>query len=201
MSDYIGITEAQSNPFAPLTSELVKQLRDNPIAIAEGAEGAPISVGTWHPWDATTYGDSDGLIYDHAVDGSVTTVFTPVFDLGYEYRLLSDNLNCLAQVNVNISFRREGGAFQSDQVLLNRSSATLFGFDFVIARPMLLKRSTLAHGLGVVGSATQTISNADTGSGNQRVDQVRIRVGSGGTGSDLSSGRIWLYRRKAEGFE
>ena len=41
MSDYIGITEAQSNPFAPLTSELVKQLRDNPIAIAEGAAGAP----------------------------------------------------------------------------------------------------------------------------------------------------------------
>ena len=41
MADYIGITEAQSNPFAPLTSELVKQLRDNPIAIAEGAEGAP----------------------------------------------------------------------------------------------------------------------------------------------------------------
>ena len=41
MSDYIGITEAQSNPFAPFTSELVKQLRDNPIAIAEGAEGAP----------------------------------------------------------------------------------------------------------------------------------------------------------------
>ena len=41
MADYIGITEAQSNPFAPLTSELVKQLRDNPIAIAEGAPGAP----------------------------------------------------------------------------------------------------------------------------------------------------------------
>ena len=41
MADYIGITEAQSNPFAPLTSELVKQLRDNPLAIAEGAAGAP----------------------------------------------------------------------------------------------------------------------------------------------------------------
>ena len=41
MADYIGITEAQSNPFAPLTSELVKQLRDNPLAIAEGAQGAP----------------------------------------------------------------------------------------------------------------------------------------------------------------
>ena len=41
MPSYIGITEVQSNPFAPLTSELVKQLRDNPIAIAEGAAGAP----------------------------------------------------------------------------------------------------------------------------------------------------------------
>jgi hypothetical protein len=41
MADYIAVTEAQSNPFAPVTSELVKQLRDNPIAIAEGAAGAP----------------------------------------------------------------------------------------------------------------------------------------------------------------
>ena len=45
MADYIGITEAQSNPFAPLTSELVKQLRDNPIAIAEGSAGAPLISG------------------------------------------------------------------------------------------------------------------------------------------------------------
>ena len=41
MTNFIGITEAQSNPFAPLTSELVKQLRDNPLAIARGATGAP----------------------------------------------------------------------------------------------------------------------------------------------------------------
>ena len=45
MADYIGITEAQSNPFAPLTSELVKQLRDNPLAIAEGAPLAPRLYG------------------------------------------------------------------------------------------------------------------------------------------------------------
>lgn len=42
---YIAVTEPQSNPFAPLTSELVKQLRDNPIAIAEGAAGAPRANG------------------------------------------------------------------------------------------------------------------------------------------------------------
>ena len=49
MADYIGITEAQSNPFAPLTSELVKQLRDNPIAIAQGADGAPRINSLAHP--------------------------------------------------------------------------------------------------------------------------------------------------------
>jgi hypothetical protein len=41
MPAYIPITEAQTDPGAPGTSELWKQWRDNPIAIAEGAVGAP----------------------------------------------------------------------------------------------------------------------------------------------------------------
>lgn len=41
MADYISITDAQVEPLAPVTSELMNQLRDNPIAIAEGATGAP----------------------------------------------------------------------------------------------------------------------------------------------------------------
>lgn len=41
MTSYITITEAQTDPEAPLTSELAKQWRDNPIAITEGAAGAP----------------------------------------------------------------------------------------------------------------------------------------------------------------
>lgn len=41
MTDYISITEAQTDPGAPFTSDLAKQYRDNPIAIAEGATGAP----------------------------------------------------------------------------------------------------------------------------------------------------------------
>lgn len=41
---YIPVTEVQSNPFAPGTSELFKQLRDNPIAIAGGLAGAPRNV-------------------------------------------------------------------------------------------------------------------------------------------------------------
>lgn len=41
MADYITITDAQVDPEAPITSELMSALRDNPTAITEGATGAP----------------------------------------------------------------------------------------------------------------------------------------------------------------
>lgn len=41
MADYIAITDSQIEPEAPVTSELMNQLRDNPIAIAGGAVDAP----------------------------------------------------------------------------------------------------------------------------------------------------------------
>ena len=43
MTSYITITDAETDPSAPLTSELAKKWRDNPIALAEGAAGAPRS--------------------------------------------------------------------------------------------------------------------------------------------------------------
>lgn len=41
MADWTTITETATDPDAPVTSSLLKALRDNPIAIAEGASGAP----------------------------------------------------------------------------------------------------------------------------------------------------------------
>ena len=41
MTAYITITDPQTDPDAPLTSELAKQWRDNPIAMFEGVVGAP----------------------------------------------------------------------------------------------------------------------------------------------------------------
>jgi hypothetical protein len=41
MPSYIPITDTQIDPDAPLTSQLAYQWRDNPIAIADGAAGAP----------------------------------------------------------------------------------------------------------------------------------------------------------------
>lgn len=41
MTSYITITDAETDPEAPLTSELAKKWRDNPIAIAKGDATAP----------------------------------------------------------------------------------------------------------------------------------------------------------------
>ena len=41
MSDYVEILDTQIEPDAPLTAVLAGQWRDNCIAIAEGADGAP----------------------------------------------------------------------------------------------------------------------------------------------------------------
>ena len=41
MADYTNISNVSVEPLAPVTSELMTSLRDNPIAIAEGSLGAP----------------------------------------------------------------------------------------------------------------------------------------------------------------
>jgi|SRR5690606_19966918 len=54
MADWTVISDSQVDPDAPITSELGYAFRDNPIAIAEGAAGAP-------------------RIQDAALGGTVTT--------------------------------------------------------------------------------------------------------------------------------
>lgn len=41
MADWVAISDSQVDPDAPITSELGYAFRDNPIALAEGAVGAP----------------------------------------------------------------------------------------------------------------------------------------------------------------
>lgn len=44
MTSYITITDAETDPEAPLTSELAKKWRDNPIAIAEADSTVPAGL-------------------------------------------------------------------------------------------------------------------------------------------------------------
>lgn len=61
MTAYITITDAETDPEAPLTSELAKKWRDNPVSIAEQDASVPAGVrlGFWPLGNlATTSGSS-----------------------------------------------------------------------------------------------------------------------------------------------
>lgn len=59
MTSYITITDAETDPEAPLTATLAKKWRDNPIAITEGSAGAPkiqdAALGSTVTTDGTTW--------------------------------------------------------------------------------------------------------------------------------------------------
>ena len=63
-ADYIPVVDSSVDPDAPLTSDLMYRLRDNPIAIAEGAVNAP-KVRSEGLNLTTAAGDrtSDGVIF------------------------------------------------------------------------------------------------------------------------------------------
>jgi hypothetical protein len=66
MTDYSALTNSQVEPNAPVTSELVTALRDNPIAIAEGSIGSPEMEVAWHylEYKQLTGGDANTLTMD-----------------------------------------------------------------------------------------------------------------------------------------
>lgn len=57
MADWVDIQDSAVDPDAPVTSELAYAFRDNPIALAEGAAGAPrIQFGAMGSWLTTNGG-------------------------------------------------------------------------------------------------------------------------------------------------
>lgn len=91
MTDYSEILDTQIAPDAPLTSALGAQFRDNPIAMAEGADGAPDIATNWV--------DANGgvPVWDVAVDGQVAQleVSWPA-DTRFEYRVRLDRFGTTA---------------------------------------------------------------------------------------------------------
>lgn len=196
MTVYSAILDTQIDPDAPATSLLMYQMRDNPIAMAEGAVGAPYIAAGWHPYDGVTIGDgADGVIYDFDVDGAVASVQTPDFVDGYEYLILFKSLNQPAS-NRNISWYQEtsaswgtafgiGGTFPND------------GFIEVTAPRMVSKTmffrlasiATLASGTSQpVGADLHVLGMATA----QKVLKAKIDAGA----SSFNGGKIYMLKRR-----
>lgn len=100
MADWVNITDAQVDPDAPLTSELAYAWRDNPIAIAEGAVGAPRVQ--WRAWEKS---------FIAAVSSALTTpvAVTGIGDVGMLYLDINANSSS-GSPSINIGFSNDGGS-------------------------------------------------------------------------------------------
>jgi hypothetical protein len=196
MATWIAPIDTETDPDAPLLSSLGKRWDNNVIAAFEGAFSAPHSAAAWHPYNGATVGDGiDGLIYDHAVDGSVGTVETPFFEDGYEYRLLCDDVQASSNGAWVVDLYLETSASWSQSSSDGNITASVsLGGVINIYEP---RRSTTTHstdgGLSSTGS-TDTLSAQ--GAAIATAQKIRnARIDPSGL---MSGGRIYMHRRKVE---
>lgn len=124
MTSYITITDAETDPEAPLTSELAKKWRDNPIAITEGASGAPRIVG------AAMYGTLSGTtvlrnclpVGSVSVSSSTTLTVTEVI----EYASATALVDCTVTVFVT-GAASGGGANREVDIYKNNTIVQTYG--------------------------------------------------------------------------
>ena len=151
MADYVEILDTQIEPDAPLTAVLAGQWRDNPIAIAEGADDAPSLQGAgWLPYNMTTNdAAATGVFFSAAADGSFTTLDFPDFDPEYDYIIIGQNFRMgggSGSRNYNIALVFDGPVVEGDSAsgLLPGSNtisiASRANFLIEVENPRLLKR-------------------------------------------------------------
>jgi hypothetical protein len=194
----------------------VTALRDNPVAIAEGAAGAPVASQAWHPIGISANGSNEGVIYDFAVDGGISTFGFNV-QAGYEYKVRLEGLystgsggrNLLVEVDINSTWRQftifglagtvEGSPFN------NRIWTTFDMRSLGSIRPIYDGQSTLPYSIttaaNTIGGAPPeltTISGTTTSplrlapSARGLPTEVRFRLSSG----TYAGGKVFVAQRR-----
>lgn len=180
-----------------ITLQQGRALRDNPIAIAEGAAGAPYAAAGWHPYNGVTVGDGvTGTIYDFAIDGPVASIETPNFVDGYEYMITWDALNQAAS-NRSVEWYMETSAAWSTPFSISSSfnDALIEVFAPRLVSNTMFFDMDFAAVAGTNGLVTQSSlpnrhSLAMTTA--QKVLKARFDAGS----STFSGGSIRMFRRR-----
>lgn len=198
MTTWTTISNAAVAVGAIPSSSTVTALRDNVSAAAESASGAPVNVAGWHPVDKITVGDGKtGLIYDSAVTGTVSSIITPDFIDGYEYRVIAHALNCNAGATVRLNF----DAFLETDAAYNRlvyssdqsSITNRFGYDLEILMPRIPKQTHIVRGIAYAGDTVAIGYDAQSYDGTtQKILRARVAFTSG----SITAGKVWVFRRR-----
>jgi hypothetical protein len=180
------------------SSSTVTALRDNPAAIAQAANGAPVVFSGWHPVDKVSVGDGNtGLIYDHAVNGTVANVVTPDFEDGYEYRLYCSNLSH-NNVTSSRNFIIEAFRATAADYITVYTSATTYGQNTNIQADVEFLMPRLSEIKGIVRATVGSLSSNDANQhnvypkNNNKILRARIAWSVG----SIDAGTVYLFRRR-----
>jgi hypothetical protein len=195
MATYTTISNAAVAVGAIPSSSTVTALRDNPIATAEAATGAPVIHAGWHPYNKVAVGDgNNGLIYDSAVNGTVADIVTPDFEDGYEYRLIGDAVrhNSGSSRNLIIEAYREtlgtyATAYQSASTYLANLK-----IDAELLVPRLADSSKVLRAIIGTSSALDANQNNIFSSSDNKILRMRIVFSAG----SINNGKVYLLRRR-----
>lgn len=197
MTTYTTISGALVAVGAKPFATTIQALRDNPLAIAEGTSGSPVTAAGWHPYDSTVNGTGDGKIYDFAVSGAVSSVETPNFDAGYEYMFVFEGVTTSGgstSIRAEL-YRSAAAAYAAVFAITPATSATYSGIvmmplaqrtlklHYIDARLDAEATNATATATGLLGVVKHTTATA--------IGKARFTP----AGSTFGAGKIFMYRR------
>ena len=199
-TDWLDFVATEYEVGAPATSLRFERWFRNPVAIAQGAAGAPYVVAGWHPVGGVTVGDgATGLLYDFAVHGSVASVESATFANDFEYMFLFDAFgnSGAPSRDLRVEFYRETSASYTPITVLAAIGGAGAGGYLEITRPMRVSRLMVANNQTSVFSADSVL--ASTGgfisvkhTTAQKVSKVRFSLSV----VNVDQGKVFAYRRK-----
>lgn len=192
MTTWTTISNAAVAVGAIPSSTTVTALRDNPIAIAEASSASPVNVYGWHPYDKVTVGDGkQGVIYDYSISGAVSSIVSPDFVDGYEYRFFG-----FIEEGISIDLYREVSASYSATNALPSIFDGDGWFDFVIEAPRIARQfHTLTGTITRTGNLAPValLVKAPTSGAPALSKITKIRFNST---SPTAAGKVWMMRRR-----
>lgn len=202
MADYTDIDPNTLLPGEPWTSAKALATFENPPAIAEGAAGAPVILGLWHPYDMVTAEDgATGEIWSFSADGASASIETPDFEDGFEYQLLCDTMSGSATADFRVGlYLATSGVYQDADLATSVNAAQTRTLLATAIRP---RDVSISHGLSYQGwlwdgttdtsggYATFSIQNATA----QKIGKARVTTSAG----SFDGGQVRLFRRKLYG--
>ena len=152
-----------------ITLQQGRVLRDNPIAMQEGADTAPVNHAFWHPYDMVSVGDgSKGIIWQRNPDGAFNTlVFPPAaFAGGYEYRVILQGIQAdgSSGTSISLQLQDQGGTWRTQFAEPIPSVSGGAAFDWAYDPDKIRISSSGFFSTGAIGARLTRSGDSITGS-------------------------------------